>query len=228
MPDEELVEQAADVFVDLVSDASDVLEGVDRYDLDDRAELPDAAALASLGCGNPTAVADLHPGETVLDLGSGGGIDVILSGKRVGPTGLAYGLDMTDEMLDLARDNATITNVTWLKGFLEDIPLPDQSVDVVISHQPLTRQGHRARGGRPGPAPRWPVRDHRRHRRPRHDRRRMRQCRGMGRLHRRCAHTRTTYEQLLDAVGFTNVEIQETHRVHPSATSAIIRARKPG
>ena len=102
-----------------------------------RAELPDAAALASLGCGNPTAVADLHEGETVLDLGSGGGIDVILSAKRVGPTGTAYGLDMTDEMLALARQNARdaeVTNVHFLKGYIEQIPLPAESVDVVISN----------------------------------------------------------------------------------------------
>jgi arsenite methyltransferase len=99
--------------------------------------LPDAAALASLGCGNPTAVADLSEGEVVLDLGSGGGIDVILSAKRVGPTGIAYGLDMTDEMLDLGRRNAAdagVTNVHFLKGMIEQIPLPSGSVDVVISN----------------------------------------------------------------------------------------------
>ena len=107
------------------------------YDAEQRGELPRAATLASLGCGNPTAVADLHPGETVLDLGSGGGIDVILSAKRVGPTGVAYGLDMTDEMLSLAQSNARdagVTNVHFLKGVIEDIPLPADSVDVVISN----------------------------------------------------------------------------------------------
>jgi arsenite methyltransferase len=107
------------------------------YDAEQRAELPDAAVLASLGCGNPTAVADLREGETVLDLGSGGGIDVILSAKRVGPTGTAYGLDMTDEMLALARQNAQdagVTNVHFLKGIIERIPLPASSVDVVISN----------------------------------------------------------------------------------------------
>jgi SAM-dependent methyltransferase len=107
------------------------------YDLDQRAELPEAAALASLGCGNPTAVAELREGETVLDLGSGGGIDVILSAKRVGPTGTAYGLDMTDEMLALARRNAReagVSNVHFLKGVIEEIPLPADSVDVVISN----------------------------------------------------------------------------------------------
>jgi arsenite methyltransferase len=111
--------------------------GSTLYDISQRAELPDAAVLASLGCGNPTAVADLRDGETVLDLGSGGGIDVILSAKRVGPAGHAYGLDMTEEMLELARRNAAeagIANVTFLQGLIEEIPLPDASVDVVISN----------------------------------------------------------------------------------------------
>jgi len=107
------------------------------YGAKQRGELPDTAVLASLGCGNPIAVAELREGETVLDLGSGGGIDVILSAKRVGPTGIAYGLDMTDEMLALARQNATaagVTNVHFLKGVIEEIPLPADSVDVVISN----------------------------------------------------------------------------------------------
>ncbi len=107
------------------------------YSASDRDSLPDAALLASLGCGNPTAVAHLRPGETVLDLGSGGGIDVLLSAQRVGPTGFAYGIDMTDEMLDLARQNvatAGATNVEFRKGQIEALPLPDSSVDVVISN----------------------------------------------------------------------------------------------
>ena len=107
------------------------------YDLGEKSQLPEAAVLASLGCGNPTALAELKPGETVLDLGSGGGIDVLLSAKRVGPTGKAYGLDMTDEMLALARENqrkAAVENVEFLKGEIESIPLPDQSVDVIISN----------------------------------------------------------------------------------------------
>ena len=107
------------------------------YSAEQRGELPDAAVLASLGCGNPTAVADLHEGETVLDLGSGGGIDVILSAKRVGPAGTVYGLDMTDEMLALARRNAEaagVANAHFLKGMIEQIPLPADSVDVVISN----------------------------------------------------------------------------------------------
>ena len=107
------------------------------YDAGETTGLPEGAVLASLGCGNPTALAALHPGETVLDLGSGGGIDVLLSAKRVGPTGKAYGLDMTDEMLALARENqrkASVTNVEFLKGEIENIPLPDASVDVIISN----------------------------------------------------------------------------------------------
>jgi arsenite methyltransferase len=107
------------------------------YSIEERGELPEAAVLASLGCGNPTAVAELHEGETVLDLGSGGGIDVILSAKRVGSSGTAYGLDMTDEMLALAQQNARdagVTNVHFLKGVIEEIPLPANSVDVVISN----------------------------------------------------------------------------------------------
>ena len=107
------------------------------YDGMQRSELPDEAVLASLGCGNPTALASMNEGETVLDLGSGGGIDVLLSARRVGPSGKAFGLDMTDEMLDLARANAAkagATNVEFLKGYIEEIPLPDASVDVVISN----------------------------------------------------------------------------------------------
>ncbi len=111
--------------------------GAVMYATDDLAVLPDTAVLASLGCGNPTALADLHPGETVLDLGSGGGIDVLLSARRVGPTGFAYGLDMTEEMLALAEENkakAGITNVAFLKGQIESVPLPVASVDVIISN----------------------------------------------------------------------------------------------
>ena len=111
--------------------------GATLYKNLDTSEVPDAAMLASLGCGNPIAVADLNEGETVLDLGSGGGIDVLLSAKRVGPTGKAYGLDMTDEMLALANENkaaAGVTNVEFLKGFIEEVPLPDSSVDVIISN----------------------------------------------------------------------------------------------
>jgi len=118
------------------SDTKSVITS-DLYTIDEVAELPSAAVLASLGCGNPTALAELNPGETVLDLGSGGGIDVLLSAKRVGPTGFAYGLDMTDEMLALAEQNRQaqgVSNVKFLKGHIEQIPLPDNSVDVVISN----------------------------------------------------------------------------------------------
>jgi SAM-dependent methyltransferase len=111
--------------------------GPQLYDVLQRQDLPEEAVLASLGCGNPTAVAELREGDVVLDLGSGGGIDVLLSAKRVGPSGKAYGLDMTDEMLELARENARkaeATNVEFLKGYIEDIPLPDASVDVIISN----------------------------------------------------------------------------------------------
>ena len=111
-------------------------------------ELPSAAVLASLGCGNPTALAELHAGEVVLDLGSGGGIDVILSARRVGPTGRAYGLDMTDDMLDLARRNAAeagVTNVEFLRGRIEEIPLPSESVDVIISNCVINLSGDKRR-----------------------------------------------------------------------------------
>ena len=118
-------------------DGAEAAFGEGLYDAEQRGELPDAAVLASLGCGNPTAVADLREGDTVLDLGSGGGIDVILSAKRVGPTGRAFGVDMTEEMLALAQQNAAAagaTNAIFLKGIIEDVPLPAGSVDVVISN----------------------------------------------------------------------------------------------
>src|SRR5438874_7953154 len=114
------------------------------YDTSEKSGLPEGAVLASLGCGNPTALADLHEGETILDLGSGGGIDVLLSAKRVGPTGKAYGLDMTDEMLALAMENkakAGATKVEFLKGHIEAIPLPSNTVDVVISNCVINLSG---------------------------------------------------------------------------------------
>jgi SAM-dependent methyltransferase len=118
------------------------------YSLNETSSLPEAAMLASLGCGNPTALAQLSPGEIVLDLGSGGGIDVLLSAKRVGPKGKAYGLDMTDEMLSLARENqrkAGIQNVEFLKGEIENIPLPDNTVDVIISNCVINLSGDKDR-----------------------------------------------------------------------------------
>ena len=123
---------ASDQFQNLGTDF-----GAELYGYEERAELPAAALAASLGCGNPLAVAELRAGETVLDLGSGGGIDVILSARRVGPSGRAYGVDMTDEMLELARANATqagVTNVEFVKGTIEALPLPDAAVDVIISN----------------------------------------------------------------------------------------------
>jgi SAM-dependent methyltransferase len=136
------VDVAASCCGDAAADCCSSADGPDvfgalLYGSEDRAALPDAAALASLGCGNPTAVAELREGETVLDLGSGGGIDVLLSARRVGPTGRAIGLDMTPEMLELARRNAVeagATNVEFVEGTIEAIPLPDSSVDVVISN----------------------------------------------------------------------------------------------
>ena len=142
------------------------------YSALERDELPDAAVLASLGCGNPTAVADLHPGERVLDLGSGGGIDVLLSAKRVGPTGRAFGVDMTDEMLALAQRNAAeagATNVEFLKGHIEALPLPADSIDVVISNCVVNLAAdkpRRVRGDRARP-PAGRADRHQRHRRRR-------------------------------------------------------------
>src|SRR5205823_3390395 len=118
------------------------------YDEAQAAQIPEEALKASLGCGNPTALTRLNPGETVLDLGSGGGIDVLLSARRVGPTGKAYGLDMTDQMLTLARDNqrkAGVDNVEFLKGEIEHIPLPDDSVDVIISNCVINLSGDKDR-----------------------------------------------------------------------------------
>jgi ubiquinone/menaquinone biosynthesis C-methylase UbiE len=118
------------------------------YDAAEESELPETALKASLGCGNPTALAELKPGETVLDLGSGGGIDVLLSARRVGPTGKAFGLDMTDEMLALAEENkrkSGLANVEFLKGEIENIPLPDKSVDVIISNCVINLSGDKTR-----------------------------------------------------------------------------------
>ena len=133
------------------------------YTAAQKGEVPATAVEASLGCGNPTALAELKAGETVLDLGSGGGIDVLLSARRVGPTGKAYGLDMTDEMLALAEENkrkSGLTNVEFLKGEIENIPLPDNSVDVIISNCVINlvgRQGPGSRGGISGSETGWPF-----------------------------------------------------------------------
>ena len=202
------------------------------YDGATRDELPEAAQLASLGCGNPTAVAALHEGETVLDLGSGGGIDVLLSARRVGPAGKAYGLDMTDEMLELARRNARdagADNVEFLKGEIEAIPLPDASVDVVISNCVINLSGDKpqvlreaARVLRPGGrfAVSDVIADEGMDDATRND---MQQWTG-------CiagALTQREFVAYLEAAGLTGVEVEETHRVHEHAVSAIVRARKP-
>ena len=187
---------------------------------------------ASLGCGNPTAVAELAPGETVLDLGSGGGIDVLLSAQRVGPAGKAYGLDMTDEMLALARENqreAGVENVEWLRGEIEAIPLPASSVDVVISNCVINLSGDKPKvlaeaarvlkpGGRFAVAD--VIADEDMDAATRADMAQWTRC-VAGAL------TRAEFEQALTAAGLVEIEITETHRVHDKAGSAIIRARKP-
>lgn len=206
--------------------------GPELYSDEEREALPDAANLASLGCGNPTAVAELDEGETVLDLGSGGGIDVLLSARRVGPTGKAYGLDMTDEMLELARANqrqAGVENAEFLKGTIEDVPLPDESVDVIISNCVINLSGDKlavlqeaARVLRPGGrfAVTDVIADPDMNDETRRD---MAQWTG-------CiagALTTEEFRQDLEAAGLEDVEIVETHRVHEHAGSAIVRARKP-
>jgi arsenite methyltransferase len=193
---------------------------------------PDAAVQASLGCGVPTAVADLHEGETVLDLGSGAGADVLISARRVAPSGKAIGLDMTDEMLELARANAReagVANVEFVKGYIEDLPLPDASVDVIISNCVINLSadkqrviGEVARVLRPGG--RFAVSDVIADENMDADTRRdMAAWTG-------CiagALTRREFHDTLTAAGLQDVEIRETHRVHEHAASAIIRARKP-
>jgi arsenite methyltransferase len=215
-----------------LSDGTANAFGASLYDEEARNELPDAAAKASMGCGNPTAVAGLGDGETVLDLGSGGGIDVLLSARRVGPRGKAYGLDMTDEMLVLARENqrkAGVENVEWLRGEIESIPLPDESVDVVISNCVINLSGDKprvlaeaARVLRPGGrfAVSDVVADEDMDEATRADLAQWTGCIAG-------ALTRREFEASLAAAGLEQVEIAETHRVHDKAVSAIIRARKP-
>lgn len=206
--------------------------GSGLYGSDERQGLPADAVTASLGCGNPVAVADLHEGETVLDLGSGGGIDVLLSARRVGPTGTVYGLDMTDEMLRLAEANAAeagATNVEFLKGTIEAIPLPGETVDVVISNCVINLSTDKPSvfaetfrvlrpGGRLGvsdvvaedhlsPADRAERGDH-----------------------AGCiagALSMGEYRDGLAAAGFTGIEITPTHQVADGMHSAIVRAVKP-
>ena len=202
------------------------------YGEGERRELPEAAVFASLGCGNPTAVADLAEGEVVLDLGSGGGIDVLLSARRVGPTGRAYGLDMTEEMLALARRNAReagAANVEFLKGHIEEIPLPAETVDVVISNcvvnlspdkPAVLREVFRVLvpGGRVGISD--VVADDGLSPAERAERGSWSGCIAG-------ALARGEYERLLGEAGFTDVAITVTHRVEDGMHGAIIRATKP-
>jgi arsenite methyltransferase len=192
----------------------------------------EAALSASLGCGVPTAVAELRAGETVLDLGSGAGADVLISAQRVGPTGKAIGLDMTGEMLELARHNAAeagVENVEFHKGYIEEIPLADESVDVVISNCVINLSGDKAkvlrevaRTLRPGGrfAVSDVIADPDMDEATRADMRKWTGCIAG-------ALTKEQYERYLDAAGLSEIEIKETHRVHEHASSAIIRARKP-
>ena len=201
------------------------------YSIEQRTVLPGAATLASLGCGNPTAVAELREGEVVLDLGSGGGIDVILSAKRVGPAGTAYGLDMTDEMLALAQRNAReagVGNVHFLKGMIEAIPLPADSVDVVISNCVINLSVDKAavltemarvvkRGGRIGVTD--VVAEDRLTPEERADRGSYVGCIAG-------ALSRAEYIEGLRAAGFDNVSVEFTHRVADGMHSAIVKALK--
>lgn len=216
------------------SDTASVGEsfGAALYGSDDQAALPAEAVAASLGCGNPTAVADLQPGERVLDLGSGGGIDVLLSAKRVGETGFAYGVDMTDEMLELARSNAAAagaTNVEFLRGTIEDVPLPDGSVDVVISNCVINLSTDKPKvvaemfrvlvpGGRIGISD-VVAEDH---------------LTPADRAERGSyvgciagALSRAEYLAHLAEVGFIDAEVEFTHEAVPGMHGAIVRATKP-
>ena len=212
--------------------AETVIFGSKLYADVDAESLPDTALLASLGCGNPAAVADLHEGETVLDLGSGGGIDVLLSAKRVGTSGKAYGLDMTDEMLELAEKNRAeggAENVEFLKGFIEEVPLPDSTVDVVISNCVINlsadkpavfREIHRVLrpGGRIGVSDVVAGND----------------LNAADRAERGSyvgciagALSFQEYEDELTRAGFADVSLERTHEVAPGMWSAIVKAYKP-
>jgi arsenite methyltransferase len=213
-------------------DTATAVFGESLYSAGERAELPETASTASLGCGNPVAVADLREGDTVLDLGSGGGIDVLLSAKRVGPTGTVYGLDMTDEMLALAQANAReagVRNAHFLKGLIEDVPLPAESVDVVISNCVVNLSPEKPKvlgeivrvlkpGGRVGISD-IVAED-----------RLTREDRAARGTHVGCiagALSESEYREGLAAVGLVDVEVERTHAVADGMHGAIVRARKP-
>ena len=214
------------------SPAAEVSDGPGFYSAAEQSELPQEAVLASLGCGNPLAVADLHEGERVLDLGSGGGIDVLLSARRVGPSGRAYGLDMTDEMLALARanaDKAGATNVEFLRGNIEAIPLPAAAVDVVISNCVINLSDDKpavfremfrvlAPGGRVGVSDVVAEDD----------------LTPADRAERGSyvgciagALSRSEYLDGLAAAGFADASVEFTHEAAPGMHGAIVRASKP-
>jgi SAM-dependent methyltransferase len=206
--------------------------GSTLYTADEHGELPAEAVAASLGCGNPTAVAELRAGETVLDLGSGGGIDVLLSARRVGPTGFAYGVDMTDEMLALAEANkikSGLPNVAFLKGTIEHVPLPDESVDVVISNCVINLSTDKPAvlaemyrvlkpGGRIGVSD-VVAEDHLT------EAERAERGSYVGCI--AGALSRTEYLQGLTAAGFSDAEVVFTHEAAPDMHGAIVRATKP-
>jgi SAM-dependent methyltransferase len=214
------------------SSAEDAVFGATLYDPVQTTQLPQAALLASLGCGNPTAVAELRPGETVLDLGSGGGIDVLLSARRVGPVGRAIGLDMTPDMLELARRNAVeagVQNVEFLEGQIEAVPLPDASVDVVISNCVINLAADKravfreiARVLRPGG--RVGVSDV-----VARDDLSVEQRAERGSFVGCIAGALSfdEYERGLHAVGLTDVSVRPTHQVADGMFGAIVRATKP-
>jgi arsenite methyltransferase len=206
--------------------------GAALYTENERGSLPDDAVLASLGCGNPTAVAELREGETVLDLGSGGGIDVLLSARRVGPTGKVYGLDMTEEMLALALENkrkAGATNVEFLKGYIEDVPLPASTVDVVISNCVINLSGDKRAvfaemlrvlrpGGRLGVSDVVASNDLTAEQRPE---------RGS---HVGCIAGALSFGEFEDGLreaGFEQVSIEPTHQIMDGMFGAIVKAVRP-
>jgi arsenite methyltransferase len=213
-------------------DEAATLFGRGLYEADERAHIPDTAASASLGCGNPVAVAELHEGETVLDLGSGGGLDVLLSARRVGPGGTVYGLDMTDEMLELGRRNAEAAgtrNVHFLKGLIEAIPLPASSVDVVISNCVVNLSTDKpavlreiARVLKPGG--RIGISDVVSEDRLSADERAKRGS-FVGCI--AGALSEGEYRSGLEEAGLSAIEVQRTHRVADGMHAAIVRARKP-